>query len=620
MKYLRKLTAFVLAVAIIMSGTVVMADEKYPTKWDLTEIYANTDMWNADYNKAMQMLPQYEYFRGKLNTVQGLYDYMQFSRLGELTKIQSRLSLYAFLGYSLNPSDPVFSSLMTKLNVMSSEETKYSAFVESEIFSIPLEQRKQMFENPRLKSMKYYLRDFLDDERVPFSEETNTALAILSRTKGCAENTYNILLDVDLPSPTITMPNGEVKELTNELYSQIIYSDEYSRDFKALCNQTFLTKPVSFVNTFTALLENQALENYAYAQLEHYETAKEAALDISDVDPRVYDMIVDAARKGAADYRRYLDIHKRGLGLDVQYPFDLADYVSNWEVKAVPYEDAVEEVREALSVLGAGYLSHYDRLVNSSHMDVYPTDTKTSGAFMQQIGNEYLPYMLFNYVGYSDDVSTLAHEIGHAIYSCYSTENQNLLYCEPTTFTHEVASTTNELLYYKYKMEHAATNDEKLFYLENMLSMFSGTFFTQVMYSEFEDAVYKTVESGNSLDCEKLSDLWMELLKTYRGDTVKIYPDYRYQWTQIPHFYYNYYVYQYATSVAYAASICERITNGEQGAVNDYLSFLKLGGSKSPAELLSAAKVDPMDEQTYQQALDFYCGLVDEYEALCGNH
>ena len=609
-----KRLALLLAMAIVLSACPAIAEEVYPTQWDPTEIYADLDAWNADYDKMMELIPQHENYRGTLNTAQGVYDYLQFAYLGELTQLQNRLRLYAHLGYNLNPSDPTYSTLLAKVNTAASQEAQYQAFVEPEIYALPLETRQELFNDPLLAPYAYWLRAYVDPDREPFSEETNTALAILNPALSKTENIYNILLDVDLPDPDITMPDGTQTKLSGELYTQIINSSDYDRDFKALANQIYLTKPISFVNTFAALLETQLVTNWASAQLNSYATSREAALAASDVDPAIYDMVIEAAHEGAQDYQRYLAAHKRGLSLEEQYPFDLAAYVSGYEVKEIPYEEGVDEVREALRILGEDYIAHYDALVNSSHMDVYPSDTKTSGAFSMQIGQEYPPYMLFNYVGYSDDVSTLAHEIGHSIYYMYASENQSALYADPTIFTHEVASTTNELLYYTYKMNNAETEDERLFYLENMLSMFAGSFFIQSLYAEFEDAAYQTVEAGGSLDGEVLSDLWLELYSTYRGDTVKIYPDYRYQWTQIPHFYYNYYVYQYATAVAYAASICQRIISGEEGAVEDYLAFLKLGNSMAPADLLATAKVDPLDAETYQRALDFFGNLVDAYE------
>lgn len=617
MKNLRKLLAVLLALAMIFSCGAAMAEEGYATSWDLTEIYPNVDEWMADYDKVMEILPQYESYRGTLNTAQGIYDFYQFAHYGEMTRIQQRLSLYANLGYYLNPADPVFTTLMTKLSIMDSVEAQYSSFVNPEMFELPLEKRQELMADPLLQPYAYNMQDFTDPDYQIYSEETNMALAVLSPAMNKAESIYSVLRDVDLPNPVITMPDGSELKLTDESYKRIVYSDEYDREFKAQCTQTYLTKPVPFVNTFAALLENQIATNWAYAQLDGYETSREAALAAMDVDPEIFDRVVEAAHAGAGDYQRYLDVHRRGLGLEEQYSFDTAAYVSDYTVKEVPFEEAVEQVRQALSVLGEDYLEHYDRLISSGHLDVYPSDTKTSGAFSMKVGREFLPYLLFNYTGYGEDVSTLAHEMGHAIYSFYAVENQIGCYDDPVVFTQEVASTTNELLYYTYMMEHAQTEDERLYHLENMLNMFRATFFDQTMYAEFEDKAYQTVEAGNSLDGEALSDLWVQILNTYRGDSIKLFDDARYQWTMVPHFYYNYYVYQYATAVTYAASICQRISSGEEGAVEDYLAFLKLGRSKSPQELLAVAKVDPLDSQTYQLALEFFRNLVDEYEQLC---
>ena len=614
----KRIAAFLLALILAMGCLTALAEgDAYPTKWDLTELYASEDEWMADYDAAMELIPQIESFRGTLNTAQGLYDYLQFYALGELTRLENKMFLYAQMGYSLDASDPVFSTMLAKLETLFSMENQYNAFVENEIFSLPLETRQEILSDPLLEPLAYYLEGYLDEEYEPFSEETNEVLAILSPAMNRAEGIYNVLQYVDLPDPTIEMPDGTTADLTNELYSQIVYSDEYDREFKALCNLAILTQYTGFANTFAALLESCIASNWAYAQLDGYETSREAALANSDVDPAVYDMVIEAAHEGAADYQRYLDIHRRSLGLEEQYPFDMASSVSDYYPGMIPYDDAVRQVREALGVLGEDYIAHFDQIVSSNHIDAYPADNKDTGAFSLSMGNEYQPYLLFNYGGYSTDVSTLAHEMGHAIYSKYSAENQPLVYTSPTIFTQEVASTTNELLYYTYMMEHAATQDERLFYLEDMLSIFTNTFFVQAWYAEFEDAAYKTVEAGNSLDAEALSDLWFDLVNTYRGDAVVSYPDSRYQWASIPHMYYNYYVYQYATAVAYAASICERISSGEEGAVEDYLAFLKLGGSMAPEELLDVAGIDPMDPETYESALSFFGGLVDEYERLC---
>ena len=300
----------------------------------------------------------------------------------------------------------------------------------------------------------------------------------------------------------------------------------------------------------------------------------------------------------------------------MQHPYNMGAYVSDYIPDYVDYSDAVAEVAEALSVLGEEYVATFLELAESGHVDVYPTDTKETGAFEILLSPDTLPWVLFNYMGYPENVSSVAHELGHGVYSIFAARNQIPLYAYPTIFTQEVASTTNELLYYTYKLEHAADEEERLFYLEDMLSMFSGTFFTQMLYAEFEEYLYSLVESGAPLDPEELGDEWVALYDLYRGDTVQYYPDARYQWATIVHFYSPYYVYKYASAVAYAASIVQRIITGEEGAVEDYIAFLKMGGSASPADLLAVAGIDPLDETTYAEALAFFSSLVDEYEAL----
>lgn len=620
MKTGKRLLALWLVLLLMTSAcssmTMAAGEEDLPVAWDLSEVYPDTDAWQADFDRVMELLDNYDSYRGTLNTAENIYAYLDFAYLSELTELQNRLYMYAALGYYLDPTDPVFNGLLAQLDDMSMQESILSAFADPEIYELTLEEREEIFADPLFDDIRYALRAYTDPNEEPFSEEVSQILATLSIGQGYAETTFTILDSVELPDPTITMPDGTVEPLTDELYYEIIYSGEYDEDFLAEANEIILTKPVPFIYTLTTLLEENAKQAYASALINDYDTTREAAMDAEDVDPVVYDMLIEAAHEGAADYQRYLDAHARGLGLEEQRPYDMGTYVSDFYPDLVEYDDAVAEVEDALAVLGGEYLDTFKEIIASGHVDVYPTDTKETGAFETLLSPDTLPWVLFNYLGYTDDVSTIAHEMGHAVYSTYAARNQNAMYAYPTIFTQEVASTTNELIYYTYKMENAADEDERLFYLENMLSMFSGTFFTQMLYAEFEDYMYEVVESGAPLDPEDLGDKWVELFDLYRGSAVEMFPDARYQWATIPHFYYVYYVYQYASSVAYAASIAERITTGEEGATEDYLAFLKAGGSAAPADLLAIAGIDPLEEGTYAEALAFFSNLVDEYEEL----
>ena len=620
MKAGKRLLALWLVLLLMTSActsmTMAAEEDGLPVAWDLTEVYPDTDAWQKDYDRVMELLDRYEEFRGTLDSAENIYDYLDFAYMSELTELQNRLYMYASLGYYLDPTDPVFNGLLAQLEDMSIQESIVGAYADPEIYELPIETREEIFDDPLFDGLEYAFRAYTDPDEEPFSEEVSQILATLSMGQGYAEETFTILDSVELPDPQITMPDGTVESLDDGLYAEIIYSDEYDDDFKAEANQIILTKPIPFIYTLTTLLEENAEQAYASALINDYDTTRAAAMDAEDVDPVVYDMLIEAAHEGASDYQRYLNAHARGLGLDEQRPYDMGTYVSDFYPDLVEYEDAVAEVEDALAPLGEEYVDTFREIIASGHVDVYPTDTKETGAFETLLSPDTLPWVLFNYYGYTDDVSTIAHEMGHAVYSTYAARNQNQFYAYPTIFTQEVASTTNELLYYTYKMENAADDDERLFYLEDMLSMFSGTFFTQMLYAEFEDYMYGVVESGAPLDPEDLGDEWVALFDLYRGDAVKMFPDARYQWATIPHFYYVYYVYQYASSVAYAASIAERITTGEEGAVEDYLAFLKAGGSAAPADLLAIAGIDPLEEGTYAEALAFFSNLVDEYEAL----
>ncbi len=589
---------------------------KYPVKWDLKSVYATEEEWQADYDKAMDMLSGYDKFKGKLNNAKTIKEYFDFAYFTELSAVQRKLWMYAKLGNSLDATDGMYKNMLAKLDNMDRIEKKKCAFADTEIFALSLEERKEIFSDPIFKGCEYWLRSYVDPDYEPLSEDEKLVASTLSMGMGYAEDIFNILNDVELPYPTIKMPNGEVVELTEEQYYKIIGSARYKDEFKAEANKVYLTRYKNFANTFAALLEENCSQAYASAVLNNEETTLDDAFSDYDLDTGVFDMLVEAAHKGIPEYQRYLDLHAEGLGLKEQYSYNMSEPVSYYYRGLTEYDDAVDEVIDALSVLGDDYIDHFRQIAKSGHVDVYPTENKTSGAFESKLSSDYLPWVLFNYSGYADDISTIAHEMGHAVYDMYSTECQIPAYQNPTIFTQEVASTTNELLYYNYMINNAEDDEEKLFYLECAITMYAGTFFTQMMYSEFEDYMYKIVEAGEALDAEDLSDKWAELVQEYRGDSIVNFEDNRYQWASIPHLYYVYYVYQYSADVAYAASIAERITAGEEGAVEQYIEFLKKGNSATPVELLSGAGIDPLSPDTYDHALAYFTSLVDEYERL----
>ncbi len=619
-KSFKKSSAMLLALALAAGNTTVMAENEYVTEWDLSLIYEDEAAWQADYDKAMALLDQYEEMRGTLNTVQGLYDYMEFAYGGELSEIESKLSLYANMGSSLDGTNSVYSSMQIKLTTLVSEESQANAYFDEELYEIPLEERQELINDPQLDEWYYLLGGYAEPDFEIFSEETSSALAVLGSAGGRSAEASSTILDVDMPDPEITLPDGSVIEMNDAEYFKIISNSSYDRELKKEAVRLRMSKVLPYINTLASLLEGTVLENWAYAQLNGYDSSREAALDTNNVESEIYDLLIESAHAGLEDFQRYLLLHKEGLGLDEQYSYDLSTAVSSFSKDETPFVDAAREVREALSILGEDYISYYDELMSGGYIDAFPSDYKATGAFSSgnQAGSR--PYELFNYGGAASDISTIAHEMGHAIYTCYSQDNQPIEYSAPVIFTQEVASTTNEIIYYNYKMDHASSDDEKLFYLESLLRMFNNTFFAQTQYAEFEDQMYSIVENGESLDAEDLNERMDALQTQYQGDAVVSMPELSYFWAQIPHLHYNFYMYQYATSISYAASIYAQIAGEDsENAIENYKAFLKAGSSMAPSELLSLAGIDPLQEESYQAAMDYYRSLVDEYEVLIQN-
>jgi oligoendopeptidase F len=607
---------FIITGQAAASTSTAKKEGKYPTTWDLTILYKSEKEFNEDYEKAKSLLAQIEDFKGTLNTAENINEYFQFVEFSEYKELTSKMEVYADMGTYLNPSDSKFQEISAKVITLDSEKEKATAFADPEICSMSLSDRKKIFSDPIFKGKEYRYRKYTDPNFKCLTEDEKKVIATLSIGQDYAEKVYNIFYNIENPNPMITMPDGTEQELTEQLYEDIVHSKDYDDSLKEQANKILLTREKGYINTYAALQEEKCKQAYANAQLEGFNTTLDKAFYDIDCSTDIFYMLIDAAHDGCSDLQRFYNIHKKGLGLEKQYTYNTSTSVSDFNPAAKEYDDAVDEVIDSLAVLGTDYTDLFKKIITTNQVDVYPSSTKSSIQFMMASYKKELPWVFLNYTGYSSSISNIAHEMGHACYSELSNENQPAEFNEPTLFTHEVASITNELIYYNYMIDHSKDDDEKLYYLEELINLYVRTFFYQMMYSEFEDYLYKTVESGSSIDAEAASDKWKEIFQTYRGDSVISFPDSKYQWVTIPHFYYVYYVYQYAADITYANYIAGRINSGEKGAVDEYMEFLKSGSSASPADLLKKTGVDPLSKSTYDEMLKTYKSLVDEYEEL----
>jgi len=588
-----------------------------PTSWDLTDLYEDEDAFEADMERIEELLPEVEKRRGTLNSKEGILADLENPALSEINAISSKASMYVELLAALDPTDSLAGRVGARYNEVMQELQLATAFEEPEIMELSLKERKEIFSDPDLKPYAYAMRNFTDPDYVVLSEEAKRVESILLSAHNNSA-THDIFDYVELERPEFTYPDGKKGKLTDTVYANIAQSGEYDHEFRKEVYGLRNAMRQPYANTYASLLDGEMRKNWAEAQINGFDSTLEAALKTCDVEPEIYDRVIEFAHSLLPKVYEYYELRKEVLGLDEMMVCDLNVPVSDYEPKKVSYEDAVNRGRSAITVWGDEYLEAFDRIITKPHIDVYPSDTKTTGAFEELRGNETTPFVLYNFDDSEDYISTIVHEMGHAVYSEFSAENQNVYNCEPTIFTQEVASTANELMLSKAMIADSRTKDEKLFWLDKEINLFTSSILRQCMYSEFEDYCYKTIEKGGKLDADEMADKWMELLELYYGDAVTCYEDSGIDWARVPHLYYDYYVYKYACALTYAASICNRADKEGQKAIDDYIDFLKAGNSNSPSKLLGIAGVDPLDDATYEEAAELIGDLIDEFREMSG--
>ena len=602
------------------AGTVNNQDDRLhdlPTEWDVTLFYPDEEAFNKDMDRVIELLPSYEKHRGKLNSKEGILQYIQDENIMEITAIIQNANMYQSALSSTDASDPLAMRVKARVDDVGMQCEKARAFVDPEIRELPIETRREIYSDPELAPYAYNARELLDPDAIVLDEKTQVAFDLMAEAAAYYQSVYDVFDNVDLPAVMITMPDGSEEKLTEELYSKIMSDRQYDHDFKIEVCEKRLGMRNRFANTYAALLDGAMAANWNSAQVFGFDTTLAAALHDSDVDPAIYTKIIESTHKMLPVYQDYLKTKKEKMKMDEMYLFDLNVPTSSYTEKEISYEDAVNTGRDAIRVWGDEYLSVFDKIVTNPLIDVYPKDKKAGGAHEFLMGKKTLPLIMYNFDGRESYISTIVHELGHAVYSEFSAENQNYYNDNPGVFTQEVASTANECMFHSFMVRNAKDEDEKLFWLEQEIGLFSGTILTQCMFSEFEDYCYKEIEAGRPLSPAEMEKKYEALSREYNGDAI-IYPEHiGSDWTRIGHFYYDYYVYKYATSMTYAAAICRKVESGEPDAVDKYIRFLKLGCSASPAELLKVAGVDPLDDATYEEAYEYFKGLVEEYKELC---
>ncbi len=463
---------------------------------------------------------------------------------------------------------------------------------------------------PKLLEHKTNIEEVYRYKPHTLPKEEEKLLSNLSSAFGNDETTYGYLTDSDLDFGTIHDENGVEVPLTDTNFS--IYIKSPKREVRKEAFERLYEVYKQFQNTITATFNGAIKQNVAMAHIKHYKTSFEAALFGDELDPKVYDTLVSSVRNHLDVLHDYYRLRKEVLNLKELHLYDVyTNLVPDTDTK-YPFETASRLVLDALKPLGDAYINDLKQAFTEGWIDIYPNKNKRGGAYSSG-SYDTMPYVLLNYQDKLDDVSTLAHELGHSMHSFYTRKNQPYQYGDYPIFVAEVASTVNELLLAKHMLKVSTNKNERLAILNQLLELFKGTIYRQVMFAEFEKYAYDLVEQDEVITPDKLCKKYYELNQDYFGSDVVVDKEIAYEWEKVPHFYYHFYVYKYATGISAACHIVEGILSGDEAKRDAYLKMLANGCRENPLNTLKIAGVDMTDNEVYESAIRMFADTIEEF-------
>jgi oligoendopeptidase F len=596
-----------------MSEIKARDEIKEEYKWDLTTIFKDEKEFLSFYEETKKLIEEYPKYQNHVMDNASTF-YEALTKSYEISRRLDKLYSYAHMISDQDVSHNKNQERVGKVLNLYDIATKNTYFLSTEMLHEDYSKIESFYEEK--KELLDYKKDIEDTYKYKahtLSDEEEKLLSNLGKALGQDEQTYSLLTDSDLKFGTILDENNEEKELTDTNYS--IFIESKDRRVRKDAFQKLYEVYKQFQNSITSTLDGHIKENVTLSHIRNYQSAFDRSLFKDDLDEDVYNTLVETVHENLDTFQKYYELKKEVLGLDEIHLYDVyVDLIKEYN-KKYPFEEAKDIVFKAIKVLGEEYSKDLEKAFQEGWIDIYPNKNKRGGAYS---GGCYdtNPFVLLNYQGKLNDVSTLIHELGHSMHSYYTRHNQPYQYGDYPIFVAEVASTTNELILARYLIENSKDNDEKLAALNHLLELFKGTIFRQTMFEEFEQYAYNIVEQDDVISAEKLCDKYYELNKLYFGENVVCDDEIRYEWEKVPHFFYNFYVYKYATSLSAACDIATRILNGDKEALSSYLEMLKSGSTKTPLDTLKIAGVDMTDKKVYESAIHMFDETIDEFKKV----
>ena len=586
-------------------------DKKYT--WNLDVIYSNTTEFDKDYDLVIDKINSLKkYENTMMDNSDNFYDSIRLSF--EIERLIDKLYCYGNLSFDLDTSNNNKQELCEKISNLRSKYSENSYFIVPSILKNDYSViEKYIKENPLIKNYEISIREIYRYKEHILSDAEEKLLSSISKMIGNSYDTYELFKDCDMSFDSIEDENGKKVELNNSNYS--LYIESKDRRVRKDTFNTLYKEYKKYTNTFASLISSNMKELSTLAKINKYNSAIEMSLFADDVDIKVYNNLIDSVHKHINYIYDYYKLKKDILNLDDIHLYDVYVPIGNILDKKYSYEEAKEVILKVLEVFGDEYITKVKEALDNRWIDVYPTKNKRTGGYSGGSYDTY-PYILLNYQDKYNDMSTLIHEMGHSMHSYYSRTYNDYQNSEYRIFVAEVASTVNELLLSHYLLEHSSDVEEKKYILNNLMELYRATIYRQTMFAEFERDISSIIDNDGALTADKLSNMYYDLNKFYFGDGVVVDDEIRYEWERIPHFYYDFYVYKYATGLSAATAIVKGILDKKENAVENYIDFLKCGSRLSPIESLKVAGVDLTNSSVADTALDEFKNILDMYKNM----
>lgn len=589
------------------------SEVKEENTWKVSDMYASTAEWEQALNQVKEIADRIAGMEGRVTeSAANLYQVLKdCDAYGEIIDLAFN---YAQRLYDQDRNDSTHQAMSQKVYGVWADVAGMISFIEPEILAVPEEQLETFYkELPELESYRGKIAEIQRLRGHSLSAEMEKLIAMTSEMSQTPEQVFAVMNSADIRFPEITDENGEKVRLTHGNY--VLFLQSADRRVRKEAFQAMYSVYKQFVNTFAGLYNGQVKQQIFFAKARKYDSTLDAALTANNVSVKVYENLLDTVSANMDKLHRYVKLRKKCLGLDELHMYDIYTPMIADAARKVPFEEAKETVLKALAPLGEEYVAKVKEGFENRWIDVYENEGKCTGAYSAGAYGTH-PYVLLNYSETLDDMFTLAHEMGHAMHSFYSNSTQPFTYAEYKLFVAEVASTCNEVLLMEYLLKNTIDKKERAYLLNHYLDSFKGTVYRQTMFAEFEKESNRMAEQGESLTAESLNELYLKLNQKYYGTDIISDEEIAFEWAKIPHFYYNFYVYQYATGFSAAVALARGILKEGEPAVERYKKFLCGGCSKSPLELLKIAGVNLESPKPVQDALDVFGEILDEIEAL----